>query len=66
MFTSRKPAPRPATERAPAAERGEHCWPVAVAIIVVAGIKLWAKLLRALEAAGSIALAALARAINIL
>ncbi|HSS90556.1 MAG TPA: hypothetical protein VLL69_14650 [Streptosporangiaceae bacterium] len=36
MATERKPAGRPAIELAPAAERGERWWPVAVAIIVVA------------------------------
>jgi hypothetical protein len=38
MATGRKPARRPAIEPAPAAERGEHWWPVATAIIVVAGL----------------------------
>jgi hypothetical protein len=38
MATWRKPAERPADELAPAAERGEHWWPVATAIIVVAGL----------------------------
>jgi hypothetical protein len=37
MATGRKPARRPATEPVPA-ERGEHWWPVATAIIVVAGL----------------------------
>jgi hypothetical protein len=37
MATERKPARRPAIEPAPA-ERGEHWWPVATAIIVVAGL----------------------------
>ena len=36
MATERKPARRPAIELAPAAERGERWWPVALAIIVVA------------------------------
>ena len=36
MATERKPAGRPAIELAPAAERGERWWPVALAIIVVA------------------------------
>ena len=38
MATWRKPAERPADESAPAAERGEHWWPVALAILVVAGL----------------------------
>jgi hypothetical protein len=38
MATWRKPAGRPADELAPAAERGEHWWPVALAIVVVAGL----------------------------
>jgi len=38
MATWRKPAERPADELAPAAERGEHWWPVALAILVVAGL----------------------------
>jgi hypothetical protein len=38
MATGRKPGRRPATELVPAAERGEHWWPVATAIIVVAGL----------------------------
>src|SRR5256885_13827048 len=38
MATERKPAGRPAIELAPAAERGERWWPVALAIIVVAGL----------------------------
>ena len=33
-----EPADRPAIELVPAAERGEHWWPVALAIIVVAGL----------------------------
>jgi hypothetical protein len=37
MATGRKQA-RPATELVPAAERGEQWWPVAAAIIVVAGL----------------------------
>ena len=36
MATERKPAGPPAIELAPAAERGERWWPVALAIIVVA------------------------------
>jgi hypothetical protein len=38
VATGRKPGRRPATELVPAAERGEHWWPVATAIIVVAGL----------------------------
>ena len=38
MATWRKPTDRPADELAPAAERGEHWWPVALAIVVVAGL----------------------------
>jgi hypothetical protein len=38
MSTERKPAGRPAIELAPAAERGERWWPVALAIIVVTGL----------------------------
>jgi hypothetical protein len=38
MATRRKPARRPAIEPVSAAERGEHWWPVATAIIVVAGL----------------------------
>jgi hypothetical protein len=38
MATERKPAGRPAVELAPAAERGERWWPVALAIIIVAGL----------------------------
>jgi hypothetical protein len=38
MARGRKPAGRPATELVPPAERGEHWWPVATAIIVVAGL----------------------------
>jgi hypothetical protein len=38
MATERKPAGRPAIELAPAAERGERWWPVALAIIVVTGL----------------------------
>jgi hypothetical protein len=38
MATERKPAGRPAIELAPPAERGEPWWPVATAIIVVAGL----------------------------
>src|ERR1700761_9787111 len=38
MGTEQRPAPEPATGRAPAAVPGEHWWPVAAAIIVVAGL----------------------------
>jgi hypothetical protein len=38
MATWRKPAERPAEKLAPAAERGEHWWPVALAILVAAGL----------------------------
>ncbi len=38
VATGRKSGRRPATELVPAAERGEHWWPVATAIIVVAGL----------------------------
>ena len=38
MATARKPARRPVIEQAPAAERREHWWPGAVAIIVTAGL----------------------------
>jgi hypothetical protein len=38
MATERRPAPEPAIELAPAAERGEHWWPVALAMLVVAGL----------------------------
>ena len=38
MATERRPTREPAVELVPAAERGEHWWPVAVAIIVVAGL----------------------------
>ena len=38
MATWRAPTDEPAHELAPAAERGEHWWPVAVAIIVAAGL----------------------------
>src|SRR6201987_1773528 len=38
MATEQRPAPEPAAGRAPAAVPGEHWWPVAVAIIVVAGL----------------------------
>jgi hypothetical protein len=38
MATERKPAGPPAIELAPPAERGEPWWPVATAIIVVAGL----------------------------
>src|SRR5215470_9192269 len=38
MTTGRKPGSRTVIELAPAAERGEHWWPVALAIIAVAGL----------------------------
>jgi len=38
MATWQKPAGQPADDFAPAAERGEHWWPVALAIVVVAGL----------------------------
>jgi hypothetical protein len=38
MATEQKPAREPPAPLAPAAERGEHWWPVALAIIVVAGL----------------------------
>jgi len=38
MATGRNQARRPVIELAPAAERGEHWWPVATAIIAVAGL----------------------------
>jgi len=38
MATEPKPAGAPAIELVPAAERGERWWPVALAIIVVAGL----------------------------
>ena len=38
MATEQKPPRSPAVELAPAAERGEHWWPVAMAIIVVVGL----------------------------
>jgi hypothetical protein len=38
MATEPKPASRPAIEPASPAERGEHWWPVALAIVVVAGL----------------------------
>jgi len=38
MATEQRPAREPAAELVPAAERGEHWWPVAAAIIVVAGL----------------------------
>jgi len=38
MATGQRPAREHAIELAPAAERGEHWWPVALAIIVVAGL----------------------------
>jgi hypothetical protein len=38
MTTEQRPAPEPGTGRALAAEPGEHWWPIAAAIIVVAGL----------------------------
>ncbi|HEX6518810.1 MAG TPA: hypothetical protein VF070_02190 [Streptosporangiaceae bacterium] len=38
MATEQRPAREPANELVPAAERGEHWWPVATAIIIVAGL----------------------------
>jgi len=38
MATGHRPAREPTTELTPAAERGEHWWPVAAAIVVVAGL----------------------------
>jgi hypothetical protein len=38
MATEHRPARESAIELAPAAERGEHWWPVATAIVVVAGL----------------------------
>jgi hypothetical protein len=38
MTTEQRPAPEPGTGRVPAAGVGEHWWPVAAAIIVVAGL----------------------------
>jgi hypothetical protein len=38
MATGHRPAREDAIELAPAAERGEHWWPVATAIVVVAGL----------------------------
>jgi hypothetical protein len=38
MATEQGPAREPAVELAPPVKRGEHWWPVAVAIIVVAGL----------------------------
>jgi hypothetical protein len=38
MATEQRPAREPAVEQPPAAGRGEHWWPVAVAIIVAAGL----------------------------
>jgi hypothetical protein len=40
MATGRKPARQANMEPAPAAGRGEHWWPVALAIIIVAGLHL--------------------------
>src|SRR5246127_5927842 len=38
MATEQRPAHQPAVELAPATARGEHWWPVAMAIIVAAGL----------------------------
>ena len=38
MSAEREPPPWPPIEEAPAAERGEHWWPVALAIIAVVGL----------------------------
>jgi hypothetical protein len=38
MTTEQRPAPEPGTGRALPAGRGEHWWPIAAAIIVVAGL----------------------------
>lgn len=38
MTTGHRPAREPVIELAPASERGEHWWPVAAAIVVVAGL----------------------------
>src|SRR5215469_2035536 len=38
MATEQKPAREPPVAAAPAAERGEHWWPVATAILVAAGL----------------------------
>jgi hypothetical protein len=38
MATEQRPAREPGVGLAPAAERGEHWWPVAAAILVVAGL----------------------------
>jgi len=38
MATERRPLPQRAVELAPAAERGEHWWPVAAAIVLAAGL----------------------------
>jgi hypothetical protein len=38
MSTERKQGREPAADVAPAAERGEHWWPVATAVVVVAGL----------------------------
>ena len=38
MTTEQRPVPEPATGRDPSAGPGEHWWPVAAAIIVVAGL----------------------------
>lgn len=38
MATEQKPAREPSASLAPAAERGEHWWPIAAAIVVAAGL----------------------------
>jgi hypothetical protein len=38
MATEQRPVRQPAVDRASAAERGEHWWPVATAIVVAAGL----------------------------
>ena len=40
MATGRKPTSRPAIELVPAAERCEHWWPAALAIIVAADLRV--------------------------
>ena len=38
MTTGRKPGSRTVIELAPAAERGEHWWPVALAVVVTVAL----------------------------